>query len=110
MGLRRELDVEGVQFHPGPSPSTDMPCSKTFLSGSRTGRHALNRLTMDIKQALQTLVDGQSLTREEMHRVMTEVMTGAATPTQIGALLVALRIRGKPSRKLSEPLRSCAAW
>ena len=48
---------------------------------------------MNIKQALQTLVDGQTLTRDEMRSVMTEVMTGAATPTQIGALLVALRIR-----------------
>ena len=64
---------------------------------------------MNIKQALQTLVDGQSLTREEMRSVMTEVMTGAATPTQIGALLVALRIRGETIEEIvgaAEVMRS----
>lgn len=50
---------------------------------------------MNIKQALNTLVDGQSLAREEMRSVMAQVMGGEATPAQIGALLVALRIRGE---------------
>ena len=50
---------------------------------------------MNIKQALHHLADGHSLTRDEMRGVMTEVMTGAATPAQIGALLIALRIRGE---------------
>ena len=50
---------------------------------------------MNIKQALHHLADGQSLTRDEMRGVMTEVMTGAASPAQIGALLIALRIRGE---------------
>ena len=64
---------------------------------------------MNIKQALQNLVDGQSLTRDEMRSVMTEVMTGAATPTQIGALLVALRIRGETIEEIvgaAEVMRS----
>ena len=50
---------------------------------------------MNIKQALNQLAEGQSLSRDEMRAVMTEVMTGAATPAQIGALLIALRIRGE---------------
>lgn len=50
---------------------------------------------MDIKRALHRLAEGQSLSRDEMRVVMTEVMTGAATPAQIGALLIALRIRGE---------------
>ena len=50
---------------------------------------------MNIKQALNQLAEGQSLSRDEMRAVMTEVMTGAATPAQIGALLMALRIRGE---------------
>jgi anthranilate phosphoribosyltransferase len=50
---------------------------------------------MNIKQALHHLADGQSLTRDETRGVMTEVMTGAASPAQIGALLIALRIRGE---------------
>ena len=50
---------------------------------------------MDIKSALQSLVDGQSLSREAMRDVMTAVMTGKTSPAQIGALLIALRIRGE---------------
>lgn len=50
---------------------------------------------MEIKQALQQLVEGESLSREQMRAVMTAVMSGEATPAQIGALLIALRIRGE---------------
>jgi anthranilate phosphoribosyltransferase len=50
---------------------------------------------MNIQQALAQLVDGESLSRDEMRDVMTEVMQGEATPAQIGALLIALRIRGE---------------
>jgi len=50
---------------------------------------------MEMKQALQQLVDGESLSRENMRAVMTTVMSGEATPAQIGALLIALRIRGE---------------
>ena len=50
---------------------------------------------MAIQQALQQLVDGDSLSQKTMREVMTEVMTGEATPAQIGALLIALRIRGE---------------
>jgi len=50
---------------------------------------------MDIKQALQQLVDGEPLSRADMRTVMTAVMGGEATPAQIGALLIALRIRGE---------------
>ncbi len=50
---------------------------------------------MHIQQALQQLVDGESLSRSDMRDVMTEVMGGGATPAQIGALLIALRIRGE---------------
>lgn len=50
---------------------------------------------MEIKQALGCLVGGQSLTREQMVEVMHQVMTGAVTEAQMGALLVALRIKGE---------------
>jgi len=50
---------------------------------------------MAIQQALQQLVDGDSLSQSTMREVMTEVMAGEATPAQIGALLIALRIRGE---------------
>lgn len=50
---------------------------------------------MDIKKALAMLVGRQDLSREEMTSAMTEVMTGKATPAQIGAFLVALRMKGE---------------
>ena len=56
---------------------------------------------MDIKQALQILVDGESLSREDMRSVMTIVMNGEATSAQIGALLIALRIRGETADEIT---------
>jgi anthranilate phosphoribosyltransferase len=50
---------------------------------------------MDIREALARVVEGEHLDRESMSRVMRQVMSGDATDAQIGALLVALRIKGE---------------
>ncbi|HSG61088.1 MAG TPA: anthranilate phosphoribosyltransferase [Pseudomonadales bacterium] len=50
---------------------------------------------MDIKAAIATLLDGHSLTREQMHAVMHQVMTGGASEAQIAGLLIALRMKGE---------------
>lgn len=50
---------------------------------------------MDIKQALSKVVARIDLSTDEMTQVMRAVMTGGATPAQIGALLVALRMKGE---------------
>jgi anthranilate phosphoribosyltransferase len=50
---------------------------------------------MDIQPALGALVEGRDLSRDEMAGVMRQVMSGDATDAQIGALLVALRIKGE---------------
>lgn len=50
---------------------------------------------MDIKQALNKIISRIDLSTDEMISVMREVMTGAATPAQIGGLLVALRMKGE---------------
>lgn len=50
---------------------------------------------MDIKKALNTLVNRIDLSTEEMISVMREIMTGGATPAQIGGFLVALRMKGE---------------
>ncbi len=44
---------------------------------------------------LHKLVERQDLTRTEASEVMTALMAGQATPGQIGALLVALRMKGE---------------
>lgn len=50
---------------------------------------------MTIQQALAALVDGNPLSRADMAAVMRQVMSGEATEAQIGALLVALRMKGE---------------
>lgn len=50
---------------------------------------------MDIKQALTKLVARIDMSTEEMISVMRVVMTGGATPAQIGGFLVALRMKGE---------------
>jgi anthranilate phosphoribosyltransferase len=50
---------------------------------------------MDIKQALNTLVARVDLSTEEMIAIMRIIMTGGATPAQIGGFLVALRMKGE---------------
>ena len=50
---------------------------------------------MTLQQALEHLVAKKDLSRDAMREVMTAVMTGEASNAQIGALLVALRIKGE---------------
>ncbi len=48
-----------------------------------------------IKEAIDSLVSGRSLTFEQAAGVMEEIMSGEATPAQFGALVTALRIKGE---------------
>lgn len=50
---------------------------------------------MDIRTALDRVVNHIDLNRDEMRAVMREVMTGACTGAQIGALLMGLRMKGE---------------
>lgn len=50
---------------------------------------------MDIKTAINEVINGNHLNRTEMHAVMKTIMQGEATSAQIGGLLVALRIKGE---------------
>ncbi len=50
---------------------------------------------MTLQESLSLLAKGVSLTQEQMHAVMHTVMTGEATDAQIGALLMALHIKGE---------------
>jgi anthranilate phosphoribosyltransferase len=50
---------------------------------------------MDIKQALETVVNGQNLSAAEMRDVMRQIMTGNAGDAQIGGFLIALRMKGE---------------
>lgn len=50
---------------------------------------------MDIKAALNKIADRRDLTGEEMRAVMRTIMAGEATPSQIGAFLMGMRIKGE---------------
>lgn len=50
---------------------------------------------MDIKAALGKIGNRQDLTGEEMRDVMTQIMSGDATASQIGAFLMGLRVKGE---------------
>lgn len=50
---------------------------------------------MDIKGALGRIADSHDLTGEDMRSVMRQIMTGDATPAQIGAFLMGMRVKGE---------------
>jgi anthranilate phosphoribosyltransferase len=54
-----------------------------------------------IQQALQQLLDGRDLTRDEAREVMDGVMQGDATPAQIGGFLIALRLKGETADEIA---------
>ncbi len=114
MALRHKTyPIVGVQFHP---ESILTPDGKALLSnflarsfagppaGKRRGQG--NKKTQNtereseggafmIKQAISQLVDGQDLNQTQAEEVMGQIMTGAATPAQIGSFLTALRLKGE---------------
>jgi anthranilate phosphoribosyltransferase len=50
---------------------------------------------MDIKAALNAVVEFRDLSTEEMKAVMQQIMTGQATDSQIGGFLIGLRMKGE---------------
>ena len=48
-----------------------------------------------IKEAISKVVNGEDLDKETARAVMDEIMGGEATPSQMGAFLTALRIKGE---------------
>jgi anthranilate phosphoribosyltransferase len=54
-----------------------------------------------MQPALAQLLDGHDLSREEARRVMNTIMSGEATPAQIGGFLVALRLKGETADEIA---------
>ena len=54
-----------------------------------------------IKEAISKIVEKKDLTREEMISSMDEIMTGNATPAQIGSFITALRMKGETVEEIT---------
>ena len=56
---------------------------------------------MDIREAIDAVVSGRSLTVDEAAAVMRQVMRGEATPAQLGSFLTALRLKGESTEEIA---------
>jgi anthranilate phosphoribosyltransferase len=54
-----------------------------------------------IEEALHILTEGENLTREQAASAMEELMSGEATPAQVGGFLVALRMKGETPEEIT---------
>jgi len=50
---------------------------------------------MVIQEAIQQLIDGRDLSRDQARQVMDQIMSGQTTDAQIGAFLISLRCKGE---------------
>src|SRR6056297_2471706 len=66
---------------------------------------------MDIQAALKLVSQRQDLSAEQMRDVMNQIMTGNATPAQIGGFLIGLSMKGDTVTEIAaaaEVMRSLA--
>lgn len=66
---------------------------------------------MDIQAALKLVIQRQDLSAEQMRDVMNQIMTGNATPAQIGGFLIGLSMKGETVTEIAaaaEVMRSLA--
>ena len=56
---------------------------------------------MEIREAIDAVVSGQSLTMDEAAAVMRQIMQGEATPAQLGSFLTALRLKGESTGEIA---------
>ena len=54
-----------------------------------------------IRESIDTVVSGQSLSMEDASTVMREIMEGEATPAQLGAFLTALALKGETTQEIA---------
>lgn len=60
---------------------------------------------MDMQSAIRAVTDGRDLSESEMGAVMRLVMTGQATPAQIGGFLIGLRMKGETVDEITAAAR-----
>ena len=60
---------------------------------------------MDITTAIATVIEGRDLDEADMEVVMRQIMTGQATPAQIGGFLIGLRMKGETVAEITAAAR-----
>ena len=66
-------------------------------------------MSQDLKPALGKLAAGEALSADEAEAAFTIIMSGDATPAQIGALLMAMRVRGETVPEITGAVRAMRA-
>jgi anthranilate phosphoribosyltransferase len=66
-------------------------------------------MTTVMQTAIRKVVDGHSLTEQEACSLATAIMSGQATPAQIAALLIALRMKGETADEITGFARAMRA-
>src|SRR5256714_14514965 len=55
----------------------------------------------ELRQLIQKVSGGATLSEDEMRSALEQMMAGAATPAQMGAFLMALRVRGETVEEIT---------
>src|SRR5580658_8401666 len=66
-------------------------------------------MSQDLKPTLGKLAGGEALSADEAEAAFTIIMSGEATPAQIGALLMAMRVRGETVPEITGAVRAMRA-
>lgn len=66
-------------------------------------------MSQDLKPTLAKLAGGEALSVDEAEAAFTVIMSGDATPAQIGALLMAMRVRGETVSEITGAVRAMRA-
>ena len=121
MGLQHKTHpVHGVQFHPESIASEHghallanfleiagiSPRRRNVRAASRPKRRARERPmdaqpSQELRALIQKVSGGATLTEDEIRTALDQMTAGAATPAQMGAFLMALRVRGETVEEIT---------